>query len=229
MARVQILMGDVAPAEYPQVTFSGDKLRLNRKLVDEAGIDENWYVIVFVDDDTHTIWLTFEKDKNKLKGGVKLIKVNGGLSFGINVLIAKFSWIKKVVDSEIKAHKRFKAEKLKKGKEWRLDLIPNFEHSVKRTDDFKKKNLRNKFGVYRYIDSSNNTIVYIGRGNILDRLTKERSRKEWVFDLIQFSYIEDEKQRELVESYWINQFKSYNNNKRPKYNKQDGSKLLKLL
>jgi len=137
MTRVRILMGDTAAAEYPQVTFSGDKLRLNKKLVSEAEIDENWYVIVDVDDDTHTIWLTFEKDK--LKGDVKLIKVNGGLSFGINVLISKFTWVKKIVDSEIKAHKRFKADKLKKGKEWRVDLIPNFENSVKRNDDFKKK------------------------------------------------------------------------------------------
>jgi len=61
----------------------------------------------------------------------------------------------------------------------------------------------------------------------LDRLTKEKARNNWIFDLIEFSYIEDAKQRESVESYWINQFKLHNNDKRPKYNKQDGTKVLK--
>jgi len=54
-------------------------------------------------------------------------------------------------------------------------------------------------------------------GDIRTRL-KDLQRKDWLFDTIEYSIIKDKESRTEWESFWIERFKSENDNKLPAYN-----------
>lgn len=229
MARKQLyLAGDMAAANTPQVSLVSGKFRFNKILVVKAKIDNSWRIIISVDEDTRSIWFEFTNNPKKFEGTVKPIeaKHNGTFSCAAQQVIKTYSWVKDSFELPEKEQRRFSAVELKRGKEWRIDLIPAFENSVKRTEA-KKKIKKNKFGIYRYIYSETGEIVYIGRGDILQRFNED-SRSNWIFDEVQYSYVDNENEREKFESYWIDQFKKYNSNKYPKYNKIGGKRKSKL-
>jgi len=82
---------------------------------------------------------------------------------------------------------------------WIAQLCPAFEHTASSMSDL--KNLR---GIYRYRRDSGE-VVYIGRGSIHSRLSAV-GRKEWDFDVIEYSVIEDPIEQAKWESYWLNRF-----------------------
>lgn len=98
--------------------------------------------------------------------------------------------------------------------------MPIFENSVLKNDYL---NIPSGIcGIYRYLDNGN--IVYIGKGNIRDRLN-EISRKEWKFDTIEYSIIQDSESQFQWESFWLNSYKKANQNYLPAYNLISGKQL----
>lgn len=91
--------------------------------------------------------------------------------------------------------------------------MPAFEYEVKRENYLKIP--QNACGIYRYINGKD--IVYIGKGNVRNRLN-EPTRKEWIFDTIQYSLIEDNNSQLEWESFWITRFKTENDDRLPSYN-----------
>ena len=60
--------------------------------------------------------------------------------------------------------------------------------------------------------------MYIGKGNIVNRL-REEQRKSWTFNTIEYSTILSSEEAYLWEYHWINSYKSLNNAELPIYNK----------
>lgn len=106
-------------------------------------------------------------------------------------------WIKAVAQQD-RNNRRFEPEWDKEGKMWFIRLVPSFEERVER------KNILNipsgLRGIYRYL--SDNETVYIGQGQIRSQ-AKSPQRKEWNFDTIEYSVVEEESERKKYESYWL--------------------------
>lgn len=96
---------------------------------------------------------------------------------------------------------------------WAAQLCPAFEYRVLRTET--KSIPSNASGIYRYTNAG--VIVYIGKGNIRNRLS-EIGREQWQFDNIEYSILSGEDKQYEWESYWIGRFKDSNNNTLPVYN-----------
>jgi hypothetical protein len=75
------------------------------------------------------------------------------------------------------------------------------------------------FGIYRY--KNNNEVVYIGMGDIRKRLSSPE-RKDWEFDNVEYSKVENEGKRKEWETYWIDRFSEENGKRLPVYNKIGG-------
>lgn len=93
-------------------------------------------------------------------------------------------------------------------------MCPAFEYTASSESD-----LKDLKGIYRY-KRSDGEIVYIGRGEILSRLNS-LDRKEWDFDIIEYSIIEDSTEQSKWESYWLEKFKEQEG-RLPFYNSVDG-------
>ena len=83
-------------------------------------------------------------------------------------------------------------------KRWIVYLRPNFETAV--SDRFSIP--KGAHGIYRYILDSE--VVYIGRGNIRDRVDIDL-RKNWKYSSIEYSIVKDEKERIQLEGFYIKQ------------------------
>ena len=103
---------------------------------------------------------------------------------------------------------------------WVIQLCPAFEVRKARETE---KIPSNSTGIYRYLTETGD-IVYIGRGEINARL-KSPDRKDWYFDYIEYSEINDPDMQVHWETYWIDKFKEQNNGKLPTYNKLSGIKV----
>ncbi len=99
---------------------------------------------------------------------------------------------------------------------WIAQLCPSFENTASSESD-----LKNVRGIYRY-KRSNGEIVYIGKGDILSRLSS-LGRKEWDFDVIEYSIIENPREQSTWESYWLNKFVE-KESRLPFYNKINGKR-----
>ena len=161
----------------------------------------------YIDEENRKIGFEFNSEETDYSFKVILNKTKGNYSQSTELFSKK--WIKKVSTS--KKINRFKP--IKDGKKYVITLIPIFELKVDRNE---YQNIPiGTFGIYRYLD--NNKTVYIGKGDIRRRLN-ELQRKDWKFDTIEYSIIEDHKSQFEWESFWIERFKSENYDKLPAYN-----------
>ena len=104
------------------------------------------------------------------------------------------------------------ALKTDNGKDHYINIIPAFEN--KTTLD----NLPDFNGIYRLKDfNSNPEIVYIGHGNIKNRVQEHIDNK--TFQTVEYSIVDTEDDRKHFERFYIDNF-FYTYNKLPKYNKQ---------
>jgi hypothetical protein len=224
MARERLYLADnIAAQDTPCVTFIPGKFRFNTKFVSTAKIDSTWKVHIEIDAEKHQIWFVFTNKPKEFSGALQLVKEEEpktSLTASAVKVVTMFDWVKKAFTQDLK-NRRFTPVQSRNKNEWYISLIPSFENSVKR--EMAKKKINNgEFGIYRYIDSRNNEIVYIGIGDIMKRFNSPL-RRLWEFDIIEYSYVSNKKQRESAEKFWIDYFKKHNRNQRPKYNRQDGN------
>ena len=96
---------------------------------------------------------------------------------------------------------------------WVIQLCPAFEL---RTDRKGSDVPPDTQGIYRYVNAKNE-VVYIGRGIIRQRMNAPE-RKDWDFQTVEFSIVEEQADREKWEAYWINRFKEDNGGRLPYHN-----------
>lgn len=203
--------------DLPKISIRKQHLGFNEVFVKLADLQKFNKVQIFIDNESfkigfkfhrggHPDYLTLFSDnpshKTKATSAVQLIR--------------EYPFLKKIAELESHLDRQFVV--LKDGQDkslWAAQLYPAFERS---TDS--KSELSKLKGIYRY-KKEDGEIVYIGRGNILSRANSpERSR--WVFDLIEYSVIDDATQQAKWEAHWLNKFVEQNgrlpiyNNLRPK-------------
>ena len=102
---------------------------------------------------------------------------------------------------------------------WIISLIPCFEkiYNISQLSEISTKIV----GIYRYRNSQDK-IIYIGKGNIRRQIKEVGRLDDWDIMKIEVSEIEAENLQFEYENFWINKYKSENNNELPKYNKNQG-------
>ena len=84
-----------------------------------------------------------------------------------------------------------------------IKLRPEFEKFVNAEDiSIISKNYK---GIYRY-KNSGNKVIYIGKGNIYERFTKDPQRRRWDISKIEYSILNDDSESHTWERYYIDKF-----------------------
>jgi len=197
----------IPTSDEPIISLNNNRFSYNVIFYKIAELAKFNFVTYFVDFGTRKIGFEFTIEENA--DSFKLIKNEKKEHYSQSVEIFKIPWIQKV--SKEKSICRFRP--IKEGKKWVITLIPAFDNIVKRSDYLKiGSDLK---GIYRYL--LNDKIVYIGKGNIRDRLN-EPQRKEWNFEIIEYSIIDDVNEQFEWESFWIESYKNENDGYLPSYN-----------
>lgn len=94
---------------------------------------------------------------------------------------------------------------------WVVDLAPCFERTLNQPGEI----AAGTTGIYRY--RYGNDTVYIGRGNLRERLSQSE-RRGWDFDRIEYSIINDDAVERRWEAFWLDEFRRVHN-RWPTYNR----------
>lgn len=202
-----------------KISIRKQHLAFNSAFVKEGNILKYNKVKIFVDNDNFMIGFEFHNDNDSdnlytLFSDNKT--TNNTRAISCVQLKNRFPFIKRISDFENSIDRQFEVKQDNKDKKlWIAVLCPAFENKVSSESE-----LRNVYGIYRY-KRSTGEIVYIGKGKILSRLNSN-DRKQWDFDIVEYSIIKDPKEQLKWESYWLNKFIEYND-KLPFYNKIRGN------
>jgi len=198
----------------PFIAISRSRVSYSASFARLADIDEYYRVSISADPETYRLGFFFHKDERldslALTPDHKCTNKKTGLFSSSHSLVSRYKWINRVTQLTPK-ERRFSPQK--SGNSWILNLCPTFEHKFNRFSSEIPKEIN---GVYRYM-LSNGEVVYIGRGNIYKRL-KCDERSNWVFDLVEYTILNDKALQILWESYYINRYFSQNG-VLPAYNK----------
>jgi len=168
--------------ERPFISISDDRISFSASFVRMYDIDTHHRVTINADKKNLRLGFEFhvEKKSHSLaltpSGKSKSSKV--GLFCSSHGAIKKFEWVRGVTKLHSKDRRFFPK---KEGNLWVITLCPTFESSYARESENIPHDAK---GIYRY-SRENGEIVYIGRGNILDRL-RSPERKDWDFDMIEY-------------------------------------------
>ncbi len=198
------------------ISIHQDHIAFNAMFTRMAGLNAGKYVVIH--GDAEDLKLGFEFCDKEESNSLKLSKSEGrpGLFCAARGIIRRYAWLMAVANLENHQEKRF--EPTKEGKRWAIQLCPAFETRKARESADIPSDLR---GIYRYLRESGET-VYIGRGCIKDRLMRPEI-KDWDFDAIEYSKVDNPDQQVKWEHYWIERHKAQHNSERPFYNKVSGS------
>ncbi len=198
----------------PIISISSDRFNFNSLFVRTAQITTRHKVVFQVDSPSFRVGFQFitndDEDALALRPMTKG-KTEAGLSCAARGIGSQFGWIARVGALRNKKDRQFGPKK--EGDLWVIQLCPAFELRAGRDGaDIPS----DKQGIYRYLNSKKE-VVYIGRGNIRQRLSSPE-RKEWDFQTVEFSIVEEQADREKWEAYWLNRFKEDNGGRLPYYN-----------
>lgn len=203
------------------ISISKAHIRFSAAFARKAKITKSHVVRIGVNHADYQIQFTFTKDD--LENGLALTQPKDHENFQCAAmgLLNKYEWIKAITTVNINKNRQFVPKPF--GKNWIIELSPAFDLSSKRNESESIPN--NAIGIYRYIRSKTKEIVYIGKGGILNRL-RSPERKDWDFDIIEYSIVADKSEQFKWENYWIEKYKS-EHKKIPVYNNIGGKKTKK--
>ncbi len=206
--------------DSPNIAITSDrKFMFNSQFVRLAGLNIKQRVVVHIHPETYRIGFEFVTDDNQNSfqlGYQSRGSKSGGLNCTAGAVINRFAWIKAISELKSPQAKRFSPKQDREmGKlVWAIQLCPAFEISESREANNIPSGAK---GIYRYKRHSGE-IVYIGKGDIKSRLN-EPQRREWKFDTIEYSIVEDVDARTKWEEFWIVRFQEENKQQLPMYNK----------
>lgn len=202
----------------PKISVRKEHLGFNEVFVKEANLQTFKKVKISIDEENFRIGFEFHNsdDPNSLA----LFSDNPSnrtKACSAVQLIRQYGFIKKISELQNPLDRQFevKQDTQKRGF-WIAQLCPAFEHTASSESD-----LRGLKGIYQY-KRSDGAVVYIGRGNILSRINAP-DRKEWDFDVVEYSIIDDPAEQSRWEAYWLDKF-AEKEGRLPFYNKIKGKK-----
>lgn len=195
----------------PLVSLRRSDISFNSHFCKHAELKKYRYVTLYVMPNKYKLGFKFHNDAADLNAN-KLLE---GRIVAAHRLYRENPWSKAITKIDDDRLKRFEPRKNAEGL-WEIQVCPAFEKSEKMIS---KIPLDAK-GIYQY--RRKGEIVYIGRGNIKDRASAP-DRKEWEFDTLEYSIVEDEADQEQWEGYWLDQY--FKDHARlPLYNRISGKK-----
>lgn len=206
-------------SDLPLVSIRQGRFHFNAAFARLADFVKMKSVIYYIDTDTREIGFEFLQESNDTDAYT--LEDRGGLAkyrCSANELIKKNVWIRSVATSKEGTPSSFNAKK--SGKLWVIRLCPAFEYTASKDDLLSIPS--EAAGIYRYINKSG-VVVYIGKGSVRKR-AQEPERREWNFETIEYSLIENETEQFEWESFWIDQYLDKNSGELPAYNRQAGNK-----
>jgi len=205
--------------ERPFISVSNHRIAFSAVFARVAELDNRHRVTIMVDGDLFRIAFEFHTDdrphslalvgENKNKA-----KKYSGMFCSSHGLIKQFPWVRQVTKLPSR-DRRFQPRR--ESKMWVIQLFPSFEIRYARESGSIPGDA---VGIYRYVRESGE-VVYIGRGNIRRRLGAPE-RKDWDFDVIEYSIVPDPDQQVCWESFWIDKFQAANG-RLPFYNRVAGT------
>lgn len=194
-------------SDEPIITIFGSRFSYNSVFSKIAELERKHFVTYFIDEENRKIGFEFKDAEDQDNYKVIGTKQKGYNSQSTELFAMK--WIQKI--SGIKGMNRFKP--IREGNLFVITVMPVFENSIMREDYLKIPAAA--CGIYRYLDQGQ--VVYIGKGNIRNRYN-DLPRKEWQFDKIEYSLIENIDLQFEWECFWIERYKATNDNRLPVYN-----------
>lgn len=208
--------------DMPLVSIRGQQLFFNASFCDKAKIKEKVAVRVYVEENDRQLGFEFLDQLIKgthaltRDGGSTNPKVDrGGRLINAAKLINHNNWISSIAKSKDPNSKCFEPTLDLGRRIWMINLCPSFECRVGAIIQIPKGTA----GIYRYV-RNDGEIVYIGKGQIKSRATSPE-RKDWDFDYIEYSIVNDESMQLKWEAWWLDKFVS-EYGKIPFYNKIQG-------
>ncbi|MCL5028482.1 MAG: hypothetical protein M1480_05620 [Bacteroidetes bacterium] len=200
--------------DEPSVLIDRSHFIFNATLTKLAKLDRMKFVEYFIDIENRALSFLFSEEKKENSSAV--YKNGTGYSYRCSAdgLISKYTWIRSVAYLKESPDRRFKV--VADGKFWTIKLRPSFEYRVKRGELEIPPDVT---GIYRLVNEG--SVVYIGKGQI-KRRALDKSRDSWVFDIIEYSIISNDKKEYEAEKYWLERYKAGHNGELPVYNKISG-------
>lgn len=205
---------------FPVITIRPQgTLALSADFVRLADLSSRSMATLFLSDDGRKLAIHFhndEKDEDAYRigtdGGGSSRKATKNRLIVANAIIKQSPTLAALVrDKDSK--RRFEPVRIGADR-WAITLMPCFEAIWGETVRFG----RDQSGIYRYRNGAET--VYIGRGNIRERLA-EPERVNWQYDKIEYSIINDDAAERRWEAYWLDEYRR-RWNRWPVYNRIAG-------
>lgn len=198
----------------PNVTLrrNGD-LAVSADFVRMAGIAECTHASMFLAPDGLRAAIQFHSDE-KDDDAFALSRDGGRQKSGLNRIIRAQALLTQSLVATALAREGGSACRLTPRKvdgRWVIDLAPCFERTLSQSGEI----AIGATGIYRY--RYGNDTVYIGRGNLRERLS-QAERRGWEFDRIEYSLINDDAVERRWEAFWLDEFRRLHN-RWPTYNR----------
>jgi hypothetical protein len=209
--------GGETPEGTPLVTIRRSGVAFNAAFVRVADLEDKTRVSVHIEPESWRIGFKFLSDPSDVDS-YALTRDGGGRGKGRWTqagALVKLPWVAAVARLDNERLRRFKPTWSSAESMWSISLCPAFETRVRAGSEVPS----NARGIYRY--RRGDEVVYIGRGEIRSRLTSP-NRKEWDFDTIEYSLINDERLEQHWEAYWLDRF-AEEYGKLPIYNRIGGT------
>lgn len=206
--------------DRPFISISPSHIAFNATFTRIAELDSGYRVTIHADPVTRRLGFDFHRDERPnsfavfLASSDKKGKKRKGVSCTALSVVSQYPWVRSVTKLPIKERRFY--EPRKEGVMWVIRLCPAFEDRRARESADIPSDVR---GIYRYVRESGE-VVYIGRGDVKKRLASPE-RRDWDFDIVEYSPIETPDEQVYWEEYWIEKFKEANG-RRPFYNKVSG-------
>ncbi len=210
------------PSMSRTLTISKSGISFSSKFIKSHKLEHKEGIEFFEDtDNEYTLGFRFLDETGK-PGTLALMvkKGSSGKSLKATELINKKKVLYKIRKDPFKENRMFEIKESREDKTmFYIDLAPIFENSISFSD---VKNLSDDTtGIHRYLDE-NNSVIYIGKGQIKNR-TKSPERDEWGIGTIEYSIIDDDNMMFEWEEHHIARFVNQNGRK-PAFNVQMGNK-----
>lgn len=193
------------------ISITNSHIRFSSEFVTRvAKISNSLKVQIYVDKDEYKIGFEFLKEGTENCYTLTRPKNKSNFQISSTKILSENNWMKAVAilgntNRRFVPIKEF-VQKLKKDL-WVINLSPTFENKISRSES--RKIASNVTGIYRYKRVNSDEIVYIGKGNIKDRLNSPE-RKTWDFDILEYSIINEEENQFRWENYWLEKYKNQN-------------------
>ncbi|MEM8583996.1 MAG: hypothetical protein AAGF87_07000 [Bacteroidota bacterium] len=206
-----------ANIDEPAVRLSNGRFHFNSRFAKDAELSKYQFVEYHYDPDKRIIAFDFFIEKQPSDSFKLGNNKTNNFRSSMGEFLPKQNWIASVMNFPDSTMRSFVAAQIGRNR-WKIDLRPSFEFRVNTADRLEIDD--SACGIYRYI--RNDEVVYIGKGNIRNRLG-DKTRQNWDFDVVEYSLIRDEDRQFYWEAYWIDLHRE-RHQKLPVYNLIRGQK-----